>query len=69
MTENHGGDKGRVLYIGRRTRDDERAPLAALAWHRPNHGPLEVLDLGVALAVRQYRLDLMSAFGASLPTA
>ncbi len=66
MAENHGADKGRVLYIGRRTREDERAPLAVLAWHWPGHGPLEVLDLGVALAVRQHRLDLMSALGASL---
>jgi hypothetical protein len=66
MADNHGADKGRVLYIGRRTRDDERAPLAVLAWHCPSNGPLEVLDLGVALAVRQHRLDLTSVLGASL---
>ena len=67
MADNHGGNKGRVLYIGRRTGPDEaRAPLAALAWHRPPEGPLEVLDVAIANVVRQRRLDLTSPLGASL---
>jgi hypothetical protein len=66
LAENHGGEKGRVLYIGRRTRTDERAPLAVAAWHLPNSGLLELLELDVALAVRTQRLDLVRPCAASL---
>jgi len=66
LAENHGGEKGRVLYLGRRTRTDERAPLAVTAWHLPDSGPLELLELDVALAVREERPDLVGPCGASL---
>jgi hypothetical protein len=66
MTDNHGGEKGRVLYVGRRTGTDERAPLAVAAWHLPDSGPLELLELDVALAVREERPDLIVPCGASL---
>jgi hypothetical protein len=64
--DNHGGEKGRVLYVGRRTRTDERAPLAIVAWHLPDAGPLELLDLDIALAVRAQRPDLAVPCAASL---
>jgi hypothetical protein len=64
--DNHGGEKGRVLYIGGRTRTDERAPIAVAAWHLPDSGPLELLDLDVALAMREERPDLVGPCGASL---
>jgi len=66
LAENHGRKKGRVLYIGRRTETDERVPLAVAAWHLPDSGPLELLELDVALAVREQRPDLVGACGASL---
>lgn len=55
-----------VLYIGRRTRAEERAPLAVAAWHLPDSGPLELLELDVAQAVRVERPDLVGPCGASL---
>lgn len=66
MADNHGGEKGRVLYIGRRARAEERAPLAIAAWHLPDSGPLELLELDVAQAVRVERPDLVGPCGASL---
>ncbi len=66
MADNHGGEKGRVLYVGRRTRTEERAPLAVAAWHLPDDGPLELLELDVAQAVRAERPDLVGPCGASL---
>ncbi len=66
LVENHGGDKGRVLYIGRRTKTDERAPLAVAAWHLPDSGPLELLELDVAQAVRAERPELVGPCAASL---
>jgi hypothetical protein len=66
LAENHGRSKGRVLYIGQRAKADERIPLAVAAWHLPEVGPLELLDLDVALAVREERPDLIGACGASL---
>lgn len=66
MADNHGGEKGRVLYIGRRTKADERAPLAVVAWHLPDAGPLELLELDVAQAVRAQRPDLVGPCAASL---
>lgn len=66
IADNHGGDKGRVLYIGRRTGTDERMPLAVAAWHLPDSGPLELLDLDVALVIREQRPDLVRPCGASL---
>jgi hypothetical protein len=66
MADNHGGEKGRVLYIGRRTMAEERAPLAVAAWHLPDSGPLELLELDVAQAVRAERPDLVGPCGASL---
>ncbi len=65
-TDGHGGEKGRVLYIGRRTKAEERAPLAVAAWHLPDCGPLELLELDVAQAVRAERPDLVGPCGASL---
>ena len=55
-----------MLYIGQRTRTDERAPLAVAAWHLPDTGPLELLELDVAQAVREERPDLVGPCGASL---
>jgi len=66
LAENHGRSKGRVLYIGRRTESDERTPLAVAAWHLPDSGPLELLELDVALAVREQRPELVVPCGASL---
>jgi hypothetical protein len=66
LAENHGRSKGRVLYLGRRTRTDERVPLAVAAWHLPDSGPLELLELNVALAVREERPDLIVPCGVSL---
>jgi hypothetical protein len=66
IAANHGGEKGRVLYIGRRTRTDERAPLAVAAWHLPDSGPLELLELDVAQAVRAERPELVRPCAASL---
>jgi len=66
IADNHGGEKGRVLYIGRRTKAEERAPLAVAAWHLPNSGLLELLELDVAQALRAERPDLIGPCGASL---
>jgi hypothetical protein len=66
LAENHGRSKGRVLYIGRRTKTDERVPLAVAAWHLPESGPLELLELDVSLAVREERPDLIGPCGVSL---
>jgi hypothetical protein len=66
VADNHGGEKGRVLYIGRRTATDERMPLAVAAWHLPDSGPLELLDLDVALVVREQRPDLVGPCAVSL---
>ncbi len=66
MGDNHGGNKGRLLYIGRRAGSETRAPLAVAAWHLPPDGALEVLDLAVANVVRDLRPDLISPLGASL---
>ncbi len=59
LAENHGRKKGRVLYIGRRTETDERTPLVVAAWHLPDSGPLELLELDVALAVREEHPELI----------
>jgi hypothetical protein len=59
LADNHGGEKGRVLYIGRCSEAGERVPLAVVAWHLPDTGPLQLLELDVALAVRQHRPDLV----------
>lgn len=66
LAENHGRSKGRVLYIGWRTETDERVPLAVAAWHLPDSGPLELLELDVALVLREQRPDLVVPCGASL---
>ncbi len=66
MADNHGGEKGRVLYVGRRTRAEERVPLAVAAWHLPDSGPLELLELDVALVVREERPDLIDPCAMSL---
>jgi hypothetical protein len=66
LAENHGRKKGRVLYIGRRTETEERTPLAVAAWHLPDSGPLELLELDVSLALREERPDLVAACGVSL---
>jgi hypothetical protein len=66
LAENHGRRKGRVLYLGRRTRTDERAPLAVVAWHLPDAGPLELLEFDVALAVREERPELIDPCARSL---
>lgn len=66
LAENHGRKKGRVLYIGRRTETDERAPLAVAAWHLPDAGPLELLELDIAQAVREQPPDLVGPCARSL---
>jgi hypothetical protein len=67
LKENHGGEKGRVLYAGRSTSGTDRAPLAVLAWHLPeDEAPLAVLDLDVAGAVREQRPDLVIPLARSL---
>jgi len=66
LNENHGRRKGRVLYIGRSSETDERMPLAVAAWHMPDSGPLELLELDVALVVREERPDLIDPCAASL---
>jgi hypothetical protein len=66
IADNHGGEKGRVLYIGGRSRGDERALMAAATWHLPDEGPLELLDLDIALSVRSGRPWLVESCAASL---
>ena len=66
MADSRGGEKGRVLYIGRRTSADERAPLAVAVWHLPDAGPLELLELDVAQVVREERPDLIDPCAMSL---
>lgn len=66
---NRGGEKGRVLYLGRDEPNAERLPLAVLAWHLPPAGPLELLELDVAHAVRVERPCWVPDFGATLMNA
>lgn len=43
---NGGDEKGRVLAIWQELPDKAPVPLAALAWHAHNTGPLYVFDIG-----------------------
>ena len=69
LEDNHGGEKGRLLYIGRDEPTVQRLPLAVAAWHLPPEGPLELLDLDVAIAVREARPQWVPLFGMTLMEA
>jgi hypothetical protein len=44
----------------------QRAQSGGVAWHLPDSGPLELLDLDVALVVREQRPDLVGPCAVSL---
>jgi hypothetical protein len=69
LDDNYGGEKGRVLYLGRDEPNAERLPLAVAAWHLPPDGPLELLELDVAALVRAERPAWVTVFGATLMNA
>lgn len=69
LDDNQGGEKGRVVYIGRDEPDAARLPLAVVAWHLPPNGPLELLEMDVATAVRKERPEWVPLFGMTLMEA
>lgn len=70
LSNNEGGNKGRVFYVGRAVGVDERVPLAVAAWHLPPDDaadePLELLDLDVANAVWHEHPEFVGLFARTL---
>lgn len=69
LEDNQGGQKGRVLYLGRSVGLAERVPLAVAAWHLPPAGELELLELDVATMVREERASWVPHLAATLMDA